>query len=108
MNCVYEVLSKNNIEIKIIKNNDEYNTVYDNINTTNDILLVLMVGSTIQFFNRSKFENIVVLLKWGKLNSILPDSPVLIDLWTIPLGYITAVIPILADLPIKIPSSTER
>ena len=60
MNCVYEVLCNNNIETIIIKNNDEYNTICDNINTTNDILLVLTVGSTIQFFNRSKFENIVV------------------------------------------------
>ena len=60
MNSVYEVLCNNNIEIKIIRDDGEYNTVCDNINTTNDILLVLMVGSTIQFFNRSKFENIIV------------------------------------------------
>ena len=52
--------------------------------------------------------NKVVLEKWGKFISILPDSLVLSDLSTLPLGLIKAEIPLLADLAIKTPSSMER
>ena len=41
------------------------------------------------------------------MNSILPDSPVLSDFTTLPLGSIRAEIPLLADLAIKTPSSTD-
>ena len=39
---------------------------------------------------------------------MLPDSLVLSDLSTLPFGSINAEIPLLADLAIKIPSSTDR
>ena len=39
---------------------------------------------------------------------MLPDSPVLRDLMTLPFGSIKPEIPLLADLARKIPSSIDR
>ena len=38
---------------------------------------------------------------------MLPDSPVLSDFKTSPLGFMKAEIPLFADLAIKIPSSID-